>query len=1100
MKTGKSYFGVFAGIFGFFAIWLTVAVVGAWFILNAVAGQINATATLFDNGWQVLLFVLDVVCVVAMLACIVLAIVKRIKAPKVKVGFVRGVLNCIFCRGLWSFLTAFVAVVLAILVVGTPIAESYKTIINDYLHLENYNKIELGDAETLDPEASQYYKSAFLDDVDARREASKQTNYQTAVEGTVMLWNNNDTLPLAKNTKLNLFGLGWYTYYYAQGGGSGLVSSAPRDNFWKACSACSLTINDPLWYAMVDARDAHNAGRMGQGDVVAEAPWSEIEDDANQNVNGGTALVVIRRFLGETTDTLLNTVSSKMVDSGYYLDLSVDEASVLEGLKGLKESGKLDSIVVVINSSNALQFKTLTQEKYGVDACVWVGQGGAMSFYQIASAISGRGDYVMSGRLPDTYFMDNDAAPASVNQGDCQFTDCTGITATTGKDVAWTGVGTTGVKYVVYQEGIYVGYKYTETRYEDIVLGNGNASSTAGVVNSSGNWDYKSEVAFPFGYGLDYTEYEYSNYSVTKNADGDYDVSVTIKNVGDDRGKAVAQIYLQKPYTDYDKQYGIEKAAVELVGFAKTDILQPNDSQTLSITVDAEEFKTYDAYNKKTYILEKGDYYLAFGANSHDAINNILAAKGKTTADGMTENGNEAFTYKETILNDDYTKYSKSTATGYPITNQMDNADINLYEGTQDQKITYLSRNNWSGTYPSRVQLTAKGKTKLVQDINSNGYEVTADSADEMPIFGEVTSSLGKLSLIQLKDLPYDHALWEDLLNQMTKEEHQELASGGLHNLGGVESISAPGCESKDGPCGIWVQGGDNVAFPCGAIVAATFNIELIEKLGDAFGEEVFASGCGQVYGPAANIHRTAEGGRNWEYYSEDAFLSGKTLSYEIQGMQKCGVIVTAKHFALNEQETNRYGICVFANEQTARECYFKAFEYAVTEGKANGIMSSFNRIGTTWSGAHYGVMKEILRNEWGFIGLNETDCCANGAELHMRSDNAKARGVLAGQNVWMDSQRTDAFLATYENNATVMKALRESSHQILYTQLHSMLMNGMTTTTRIVEARNWWQDALTMASSITFYVLGGCLLMTAYSFIWHIKDSKKEEEGADGE
>ena len=500
----------------------------------------------------------------------------------------------------------------------------------------------------------------------------------------------------------------------------------------------------------------------------------------------------------------------------------------------------------------------------------------------------------------------------------------------------------------------------------------GAAGVTAG--EASKGWSYTDEVAFPFGYGGSYTTFSYSDYTVEQNGDGDYEVSVTVSNSGDVKGKEVVQVYIQKPYTEYDKQNHIEKSSVELVGFAKTEELEPGAEQTVTITVPAYEFKTYDAYGKGTYIVEEGEHYLAVGSNSHDALNNILANKGYTVDDGMDYNGNDELAVKIDDVNIAEDEFSVSPFTQNPVSNRFDDADVNRYEGTKGQEITYLSRSDWNGTYPQPVVLTCS--EQMIEDLQYGPAPEPAEEGVEAPIYGEVTSELGQLTLAMLMDVEYDDPLWEDLLNQLTLDESLTLVTAGSASFAGAESVAAPGGKSHDGPCGI--RDGaileSYMAFHCNGLLAATWNEPLIEELGNAFGMEIMHIGFTGIYGTGADIHRNAYSGRSWEYYSEDGFLSGKAYAAEVRGLQNRGVITFTKHFALNEQERNRYGGSVWANEQSIREIYLKAFEAGVTEGNANAMMSSFNRIGCTWAGSHKGLLTDVLRGEWGFIGMVETD------------------------------------------------------------------------------------------------------------------------------
>ena len=1012
----------------------------------------------------------------------------------------------IFKKSVWVMLSIFFALLFVVAVVGSSVMNDNQAAINGVLGITTSEIVDLGD----DGVDKEYYKSDFVKgdgsyDDEAMRTNSEQIALQTAVEGSVLLWNENNTLPLKPETKVNLFGVStmvdnWSIpsrHFLIQGEGSGMMYDQNagiirRSDLAAELEAKDLVVNKDLVSKYNSIAGNYRKGLTRNSDFsykfsLNEAPWSAISDTVNSSVDGGVAVMIISRNGGEYKDICVGEqfVGNTHLDPYNYLDLSAEEADVLENLNKLKQADKISGIVLLINAANPVQFKNLTAEKYGIDACAFIGMGGTESFVQIAEVLTAQSDdMALSGHLMDTFVYSAKSAPAFENYGDFTWTEYSDKLP----DLTNEGTGenvTHNTKYMVYQEGIYVGYKYYETRYEDYVLGNGNAGSAKGA--TSGNaWNYGSEVAFPFGYGLSYTTFERSEPEFTEKEDGSgWDISMDIRNSGSDySGKDVLQVYLQKPYTEYDKQNHIEKSAVELVGFAKTDLLEVgSDAQTLKVSVDKEALRTYDAYGQKTYILEEGDYYLAVGTDAHDALNNILAAKGKTpeNTDGrMDAAGNADCAFKITVEEDDYEIFSV-TEDGGKITNRFDNADVNLYEGTADQKIIYLSRNDWDGTYPAAggVQLKCMNET-MVADMQY-GADYDANSEAKLPVYGKDNG----LKLIMLKDKGYDDPMWDDLLDQTTLAEQQWLCSYGLKYMAAVESIAVPEMLAHDGPVGLKTANpalGTQMCFPSPVNMACTWDTELIENLGDAFGHEMLHAGYTVIYAPGANIHRTAYGGRNWEYYSEDGFLSGKMLSAEVQGLQSRGAIVITKHFALNDQETNRYGVSIWANEQAIRENYLSPFEIAIREGGMNGVMSSFNRIGCTWAGAHKGLLTDILREEWNFTGIVETDACAGGV-AHMTSNAAKAAGLVAGNNMWMDSGNENYF-ADYKNDATVMQAMREACHRILYNQLHSNGMNGIGSNTMVITHLAWWQKALIAAQATVGTLMGIMIVMAVLSFV----------------
>ena len=381
---------------------------------------------------------------------------------------------------------------------------------------------------------------------------------------------------------------------------------------------------------------------------------------------------------------------------------------------------------------------------------------------------------------------------------------------------------------------------------------------------------------------------------------------------------------------------------------------------------------------------------------------------------------------------------------------------------------------------------------QMIKDLQYGPAPEPAEEGVEAPTYGTVTSELGQLTLAMLMDVEYDDPLWEDLLNQLTLDESITLVTAGSASFAGAESVAAPGGKSQDGPCGI--RDGaileSYMAFPCNGLLAATWNEPLIEELGNAFGMEIMHIGFTGIYGTGADIHRNAYCGRSWEYYSEDGFLSGKAYAAEVRGLQNRGVITFTKHFALNEQERNRYGGSVWANEQSIREIYLKAFEAGVTEGNANAMMSSFNRIGCTWAGSHKGLLTDVLRGEWNFIGMVETDA---GVGTHMLVPEAYAGGVVAGNDLWMGGANLNAF-GDYKNNPVVLQAIREACHRNLYTQLHSNAINGMTKGSRMIYHTPWWQTALTAGQVVSGVVAVLCLGMAVTSFVLPIINRGKRK------
>lgn len=598
---------------------------------------------------------------------------------------------------------------------------------------------------------------------------------------------------------------------------------------------------------------------------------------------------------------------------------------------------------------------------------------------------------------------------------------------------------------------------------------------------------FLSVFAYPFGYGLSYTSFAYSDFSVTENEDGDFEVTVTVTNTGNVAGKEVVQIYLQKPYTDYDRANGVEKASVELVGFAKTDELAPagetGSEQTLCITVERESLKTYDANGYKTYIVEPGEYYLAVGTDAHDALNNILAAKADLSSEQMARmagSGNEDFAQQigEDIVLDTET-YAVSE-TGAAITNRLDFADINKYEGRGSNSVTYVTRSDWEGTWPSdSVDLMAT--EQMIADLQQN-KEIVEEEGAEMPTYGVSSGlTLAMLRSDEEETIGIEDGRWDLLLDQMTFAEQAYLVTNGIYGSIAVPSIALPATVAKDGPTGI-VDSNDDISFPSEGIWASSFNTELIAKVGDALAEDALACGTQGAYVPGVNIHRTPFGGRVHEYFSEDPFLSGVACEAEIIALQQKGVTPYVKHFVFNDQEDQRIGVGIWLNEQSARELYLKVYEYAVapSRGNAHAIMSSFNRAGCIWTSASDVLLQEILREEFGFDGIVLTDMLSGDGSGFM----SYVDGFMNGTDMFLGNG-SGAALDAYASSPTFAGRIRDAVRRILYTFCNtSAAMNGLSADSAVVEFMPWWQVLLTAGIAVCAVAGGLSVVLAVFSLV----------------
>ena len=917
---------------------------------------------------------------------------------------------------------------------------------------------------------AQYYELDFESN-EEMYEYGDDICYQVEAEGAALLLNKDGALPLTEGDKVSTLSSSSVNLVYG-GTGSGNVDASKADDFKTALEKSGLVVNPTLWdFYKTGAGAAYNrSASAGESAVlagqasIAEVPMDVYTDDVKNSIAeyGDAAIITFSRVGGEGYDLEFTAYN--------YLALSDEEKALLKYASDLKADGKIKKIIVLINSSNALQVDFLKDDTYSVDACLWVGGVGISGTNAVTDILAGKVN--PSGSLVDTYCYDNYSSPAMQN-----------FVPTTYEGFDGENIPENASTYMIYQEGIYVGYKYYETHYEDYVMGTGNA----------GDYAYGDKVVFPFGYGLSYTQFDYSNMSVKYNAETDhFEVSVNVTNIGNMAGKETVQVYSQSPYTEYDKENKVEKASVALCGFGKTKVLEPGHSEIITIYVDKRDLASYDAYGAKTYILDAGDYYLTVATDAHAAVNNTLAAKGYTVANTegkMDADGNSALAYKWTQDAFDAETYSKSL-NGTEITNQLSDADLNLYEGNDDQ-ITYLSRSDWQATWPSKeiykIALTKQMIAEL-QDVqyNNDNYDKV-----DMPTLGADNG----LTLYDMIGKDYDDPDWDKLLDQLTFDEMVSLIGDSFHWRMPAESVNAPGARDENGPQGltaaIFGAGLGDIeptAFTSEDVMAATFNTELMYEVGKVIGNNCLAADVVCLYGPGSNTHRTPYGGRNFEYYSEDGFLAGEIGGAEIQAIQDKGVDVVIKHFALNDCEQERLGQAAWVGEQAAREIYLKAFQKPLEECDANGVMTAYTRWGTRWSGSYKNLMTGIMRNEWGNNGMSITDNVlvnyCNGVDALMAGGVTTFDAMLP----FIVNQLPD-----YEDDAVIVTAMREACHHNLYTLANSSGMNGVGEDTVV--------KAVTPSTVKTVKTAAIVLIVLAVAFIvlWILgsKKLRKTEEYA---
>ena len=722
----------------------------------------------------------------------------------------------------------------------------------------------------------------------AAREYGNELAGDISDEGIVLLENSGGVLPLAEKS-VNVFSFASFNLRYG-GGGSGGADQSTAVTLYDALEQQGIAYNTELHAAMEEAGAETDAGSgnglvqilsmLGGGGAEEPAP-DYLTDDvmAQAEAFSDTALVVLGNDGVEASDFTVDQ-----------LRLTDEQRDLLDVV-----TGSFDDVIVVINSGNTMELGFL-DEYPEITGALWIGTPGPQGAVSLSQILDG--EVNPSGHLTDTYAYDVSSAPGVENFGDY-------------------GYDNVNRSLIEYEEGIYLGYRYYETRYENDEAG------------------YADAVQYPFGHGLSYTSFDWDAAEPVV-TDDEVRVDVTVTNTGDVAGKDVVQVYFRAPYT----AGGIEKSAIELAAYDKTTLLEPGQSETLSLAFDVRDMSSWST-ELGAYLLEAGSYGIQVSTNVHAPVASF-----------------------ETEIADEVV-YDTDATTGTELENRFADAEGDL---------TYLSRDDWEGTWPDASDVATEASDELVEAMFPEFDAVEGDAP--------TTGADNGLVLADLVGLEYDDPQWDAFLDQLTLEEQAEIFATGGYMTAGVERLGIPEAVLLDGPAGISFFFGDitAAAFPTEVVIASTWNDDLAYAMGEAVGTEANAYGVQGWYAPGMNLHRTALGGRNFEYFSEDPLVSGKMGAAMVAGAESRGVITFMKHFALNEQETNaRSGVHVWADEQAIRELYLRPFEITVTEGGASGAMSSFIHIGPTWSGGNEALLQEVLRGEWGFDGLVSTDAVLGG-------------------------------------------------------------------------------------------------------------------------
>ncbi|PZR53864.1 beta-glucosidase [Xylanimonas oleitrophica] len=949
-----------------------------------------------------------------------------------------------------KFLAVWVPVLSFVLVlaVGANIALGiFSNWVSSQLGTGTYTLTNTEDAEGWDTTYNEA-DHATLEETEAAAEALVE---EIAAEGIVLLKNTAGALPLTADApRVTLLGRGAADPVYG-GAGSGSVDTSSAVDFRSGLQNAGIEVNETV-YSLLDAF----AQEAPRADIVmdkpeesrydvGEMPVAQYSDEARASFAdyADAAVVVIGRGGGEGGDLAQDMTGwdDNYVDGQHQLELNKDE---LDTIALAKES--FETVVVVVNASTSMELGTV-QHDAGVDAVLQVGSPGQSGLNALGRILTG--DVNPSGRTVDLYAADFTQDPTFVNFGSFAYSNISGL---------WSdgSLGVDGNGYFVhYEEGIYVGYRYYET------------AAVEGFI------DYDQAVVYPFGHGLSYTTFDWAVAGTQLgDVDGEISVDVQVTNTGAVAGKDVVQLYYSAPYTPG----GIEKSSVVLGDFAKTGLLAPGESETVTLTLPVEEMASYDYRGDRAYVLEQGTYELRVQTDSHSLKAGVAPIP---------------YTVESTVV---YSGDDHRASDQAPVTNQFDDVSAAFVDAPQDGKILNMSRADFAGTFPTAP--TAADATASPEVVAAFGEYDAAAAAAQSDATMPATGQDGDLGLIDVRGLEYDDPRWDALLDQLTVGEMTNVILNGAYNTGAINSIAKEVTGDYDGPAGFSSFINDAVsgmAYPSAVLVAQTWSKDLAHDMGVSIGNEAIFLGASGWYAPAMNLHRSPFAGRNFEYYSEDGVLSGKIGAAVVSGAASKGVYSYVKHYALNDQETNRVnnGVATWANEQAIRELYLKPFEITVKTASApmryiaddqgtvaekeigaTAIMSSFNRVGATWAGGSVPLMDTVLRDEWGFRGIVITDFNLYG---YMYPD----QGIKAGSDLMLTFQPMKSLADT--TSAEGVSNIRKATHNILFAVANSNAMNGVATGAEISYTPPTWRFV-----QIAVDVLLGLLLAAAV--VWVVR------------
>mgnify|MGYP005976319053 FL=1 len=1000
-------------------------------------------------------------------------------------------------RGLAALMTC----LMVLSIVGTGVANTYRGALDDTLGTESY--------VTINDDSAARFKTdyATIEDMAA---AARDIAIREGEEGTVVMKNDNGVLPLKANANVALFGLAAYNVYGPKGGNADAASLAD------ALAGAGLNVNETLKdYYMTNIINMHTEMRANRwtgkevpttvydhmyvsapGDwttyQIAEVPPAEFEAlgvPANWKeaiAKDSIGICVFARGAGEGNTykpgSALNYAGEATGEDP--LKLSADELAVVEAAKET-----CSKVIVLLNTGNNMMIADIAEGgSHEVDGICYIGCPNDYQTIGIANVLTGKVN--ATGALASAFVRDHQSIPAVQNVGGDYFADYEIVCRNDdprypGKEIGNIGTGSfggadtyNGGMYIVEAEGIYVGYKYYETRYFDAVMGQGNANSAAGATQGSA-WNYSDEMLYTFGHGLSYLDYTQTIKSVTvdRSVNGNITAVVEVKNNSNQDGKFLTQLYVQQPYTDYDRTNLVEKSAVMFLNSAKVDVAA-GKSKEVTITIPTKYLASYDANNAKTYILDAGDYYFTAAAGAHEAVNNILAAQGKTVADGMDAAGSKAVVSWKLDQLDNTTFAIANNTT---VTNVADDADLNYWlPGT----VTYLTRQDWN-TFPinyNKLNLKiadSPKKDQWIAEMRGETYIIsdTGAAAEAVPGPKFAASEIGAEQLNNIND-PY----WDKLVHAITIDEAVGAVIHGGSRSDTLTNIDNPVVIQNEGPTGISAgytdeATGKTYKFNVNSqtLLGCSFNPELAYQWGLVEGNSCLWVERYDLWGSGLTLNRTPYNGRNYEYISEDPMLTNVIGREVIQGCSDKGIINGPKHMGFNDQEHNRAGISAYMTEQKFRETDLRGFEGALSDAFGMGVMIAFNRIGATNASHHVGMIQKIVRGEWGFKGLISTDMMNN--YLYFNAESMVMAGITQVADFAADNSHinlgeggVDAVwphisLETVSKDSNLVEQARENLKYQLYIFANSAILNISTQ-----RVNTWWDTALTVttyASSI---------------------------------